>query len=122
MNTPRSAMLALLALAACNRSAPEPAPRPAPRPTPAAPSTVTLRREWSTVVVMERDDSIVLTLPDGNRQTQRQTRTARFTMTSRATRDRARLKPTAVAPTRDVERSCPLVDPAHEHIAVRFGW
>ena len=81
MNTPRSAMLALLALAACNRSAPEPAPRPAPRPTPAAPSTVTLRREWSTVVVMERDDSIVLTLPDGNRQTQRQTRTARFTMT-----------------------------------------
>lgn len=74
-----------LALAACAPSTPS-APRPVPAPLPPAPeriapsTAVTLRRDWTTTVRVEREDSIVLTLPDGSRQVQRQGRTAHFTM------------------------------------------
>lgn len=74
-----------LAVAACAPSTS--APRPGPSPLPPAPeriiptTAVTLRRDWTTPVRVEREDSIVLTLPDGSRQVQRQGRTAHFTMT-----------------------------------------
>lgn len=71
-------MLPLAALLACGGPA-EPETTPAPRPA-SAPSraTVLLRSGWGAVVTMQRQDSLVLTLPDGARQLQRVGRTARF--------------------------------------------
>lgn len=73
-----------VALAACAPTSTT--PRPSPAPLGAAPSrpatsrAIALRRDWTTTVKVEREDSIVITLPDGSRQVQRQGRTAHFTM------------------------------------------
>lgn len=89
MNRFRTALVSVVAVAACAPSAPRPTPSPESVEIPVsrrdqpveASRAVTLRRDWTTSVTVEREDSIVLTLPDGTRQVQRQGRTAHFTMT-----------------------------------------
>src|ERR1043165_795625 len=73
--------LPLVTLAACGHD-PEPVTRPAPRTTEAtsARSVVALRGGWGATVLLQRADSLVLTLPDGSSQLQRVGRTARFTV------------------------------------------
>ncbi|MBA2291488.1 MAG: hypothetical protein H0W15_03420 [Gemmatimonadales bacterium] len=84
MRSIHNALAGVLAVAACAPSTS--GPRPDPAPLPAAPdrtsasTAITLRRDWTTTVTVEREDSIVITLPDGSRQVQRQGRTAHFTM------------------------------------------
>ena len=97
MTPVRTFAITLVAVAACRSAPPEAAPRPAARPS-ASSSTVTLRRDWSTLVTMQRNDSIVLTMPDGNRQVQRQSRNARFTLTLTPGAIRVRLDALTLTP------------------------
>lgn len=95
--------LPLVWLAACGHD-PEPETRPVPRTseTTSARSVVSLRGGWGAVVMLQRADSLVLTLPDGSRQLQRVGRTARFTVevgsnnTFSATLDAITLQPPSV--------------------------
>lgn len=82
MRTRRLAALTFPALlAACAGStAPEPTPAPSPN-RPAASTAVAIRRDWTTVVTVDRDDSLVITLPGGATQIQRQGHNARFLLT-----------------------------------------
>jgi hypothetical protein len=56
-----------------------PAPEPGRR-LPPAPSAISLRDHWDARVVVEREDSIILTLPSGDKQLQRFTRRGNFTL------------------------------------------
>ncbi|MES2305066.1 MAG: hypothetical protein V4558_06145 [Gemmatimonadota bacterium] len=73
--------LSLATLAGCGHD-PEPVTRPAPRAaeTSGARALVSLRSGWGATVTMQRQDSLVLTLPNGARQVQHVGRMARFTM------------------------------------------
>jgi hypothetical protein len=72
-----SSLLIASLVAACSHHPPvdEPAPVAAPRP-----NGISLRDGWHATVLVQRDDSIILTLPSGDRQLQRFERNARFTM------------------------------------------
>lgn len=65
-------------LAACSHQPPanEPAPVAGPRP-----NGISLRDGWRATVLVQRNDSIILTLPSGDRQLQRFERSAGFTLT-----------------------------------------
>ena len=67
----------LLTGGACAGTAPPPAPSAA-----IAPDAIALRPGWRSTVIAERDDSIVLTLPSGDRQLQRIHRVATFTLST----------------------------------------
>ena len=97
MNQARAGLVALTFAAACSSAKPEPTPSPAPR-RPSASSAIGLRQEWTTTVTAEREDSIILTLPNGGRQMQRQGRTARFTMTLTPGNIRVRLDALTLRP------------------------
>lgn len=73
-----SGLLIASLLTACSHqpAANEPVPATAPRP-----NGISLRDGWHATVLVERDDSIILTLPSGDRQLQRFERSARFTLT-----------------------------------------
>ncbi|MEO5798839.1 MAG: hypothetical protein ABIZ70_09975 [Gemmatimonadales bacterium] len=74
--------LSLVTVAGCGHD-PEPVTRPTPRTTESTGggrATVALRSGWGATVVMQRQDSLVLTLPNGARQVQHVGRMARFTM------------------------------------------
>jgi hypothetical protein len=67
----------MAALAACS-SSPPPAP---PRPAPAANARgIRLRENWRATVIVDRDDSIVLTMPTGAHQLQHFRRVAGLTL------------------------------------------
>ena len=75
---------ALLALAGCGKS-PTPVTRPTPNinvasATPAA-GAISLSTLWQSRVLLERRDSLILTLPNGSKQLQRLGRNALFTLT-----------------------------------------
>ena len=96
-------LLPLLTFAACSNS-PPPRPTPVPRPGgPAGRALVLLRNDWRALVIMQRLDSLVLTLPDGSRQLQRVVRSARFTVeiaennSFTATLDSLAIQPAAAA-------------------------
>jgi hypothetical protein len=79
----RSTILATLLVAACSASpAPEalPAPSRAVPPGATPPARVELSTGYIGTALLERNDSIVLTLPDGSRQVQRLGRHARFSV------------------------------------------
>lgn len=83
---PRLAPIALV-LAACG-GGPPPEPSPVPsREVPAGeapPASVALALGYTATALLERNDSIVLTLPDGSRQVQRMGRHARFSIEVRS--------------------------------------
>lgn len=84
MTTTRSlSLLAAALLAACS-SGPPPEPTPAPTREVAAgespPARVALTFGYRATALLERSDSIILTLPDGSSQVQRMGRHARFTV------------------------------------------
>jgi hypothetical protein len=73
-------LISLVGVVACGGSpAPTPTPTPQGIPSPSS-SLVLLRNDWRAAVTMQRVDSLVLTLPDGTRQTQRLERLALFTV------------------------------------------
>lgn len=72
-------LVAIAMVAGCSGHRPETAPEPS---TPAVGRNgVVLRDDWRAHVVVDRDDSIILTLPSGDRQLQRFSRRAAFTLT-----------------------------------------
>ncbi len=79
------ALLALLGGVGCASAPPPPSARPAPSSDAAPATTVarttTLTTQWRSLVILDRRDSLVLTLPDGSKQRQRLGRLARFTLT-----------------------------------------
>lgn len=86
-------------LAACAGStAPEPAPAPSVN-RPATNAAVAIRRDWASVVTLERDDSLVITLPGGGIQVQRQGQSARFLLTLTPGAIRVRLDNLTLRPT-----------------------
>lgn len=89
-------------LAGCASNPPPATPTPG-RPTPEAPgappSRVVLATDYRARVVVDRRDSVVLTLPDGGRQVQRMSRHARFSLTVERDGDlRIRLDSVAYTP------------------------
>ncbi len=83
--TPQRGLMiaALLTLAGCGKS-PEPVTRPTPNinvaaTTPTA-GAVALSTLWQSRVLLERRDSLILTLPNGSKQLQRLGRNALFTL------------------------------------------
>ena len=67
-------LVLLVTMAACAGAAPRTAA------TPTNPDAISLRENWRSTVIVERDDSIVLTLPSGGHQLQRFHRVAGFTL------------------------------------------
>ena len=65
----------IVVFAACAGSPPL-----APAARPNAGPTISLQENWHAKVLVERDDSIILTLPSGNRQLQQFHRSAAFTL------------------------------------------
>lgn len=111
MTSIRSLSLAtLLVAAACSSGAPpESAPAPS-REVPtgeAAPARVALALGYTATALLDRNDSIVLTLPDGSRQVQRMGRHARFRIEVsrngdvRIRLDSLALRPAAGGPARE---------------------
>jgi hypothetical protein len=85
MNQSRPLAVLAVLLAACSgggKAPPASPPSPARRaPVPVAPNArLALSTGYRASAVMERTDSIVLTLPDGSRQVQREARHARFSI------------------------------------------
>jgi hypothetical protein len=75
----RSILLATLLVACAGRSEPAPLPRPSGDPRPGdADSRVILDLDYEGSASVERRDSILLALPDGGRQLQQLSRSARF--------------------------------------------
>ena len=79
------ALAALVAvLAACSSNPPpRPAPRPSTPPPPAAgdgPARIVMATGYTSTAILERNDSIILALPNGGRQVQRLSRRARFSV------------------------------------------
>lgn len=71
----------LLGAAACSKS-PAPVTRPSTRTaTPMRAGVTRLTTQWQSRVLLQQRDSLVLTLPNGTKQVQRQGRQARFTLT-----------------------------------------
>lgn len=71
-------LISLIGVVACHKS-PPPATAPEPRNTPTPTRGIALlRNDWRAAVTLQRVDSLVLTLPDGNHQVQRLERTAHF--------------------------------------------
>jgi hypothetical protein len=71
-------LIPLIGVVACG-SSPPPSPAPQPRTTPTSTRAFALlRNDWRAAVTMQRVDSLVLTLPDGNHQVQRLERQAHF--------------------------------------------
>src|SRR5262245_30493040 len=79
MRTPQSILLFAAVNALACSATPDPAPVPK-RPEPKIPFVV-LRDDWRATVLLERTDSVVLTLPTGAQQLQRYERRARFALT-----------------------------------------
>ncbi len=71
-------MLALAAIAACAPSSPPPTPHPIAGRGGSYTPPMALHSDWHATAQLERTDSIVLTLPSGDRQLQRYTRRAVF--------------------------------------------
>lgn len=75
-------VIALAFLVACGKSTDRVGAPPAPRAAPAgsARAPVLLRNDWRASVMMQRADSLILTLPNGSQQLQRISRSARLTV------------------------------------------
>ncbi len=101
--TSPSLLAAAMLATACGGGSAAPARRPAPAPQPAAnaaPAPISLATGYRATALMERSDSIILTLPTGDKQVQRMGRHARFTIDVR--RDgavRVRLDSLALKPS-----------------------
>lgn len=84
------------------------AARPVSAPRPVAPGTILLRDGWVAEVTVDQQDSIILTLPSGDRQFQHFVRHARFhVLVDSAGRVAIRLDTLTVDPRRD-STSSPL--------------
>lgn len=92
-------LLALLGGAGCASAPPPPVVRPIPSTarSPGANATA-LTTQWQSMVILDRRDSLVLTLPDGSKQLQRLGRLAYFTLTLNGTAFSVRLDTLQVAP------------------------
>lgn len=99
-----TSLAVLAALVGCASSAPPP-PRTAPVRRPAdapaeRPTVVTTAFDYRGVVLVDRRDSIILTLPDGGRQVQRMSRHVRLSLTVERDGDlRLRLDSVAYVPS-----------------------
>jgi len=102
MRSTRQSVLLALAVSslagACSARSPEPTPAPVRRATNAN-APLSLPRDWATTVFLEREDSLILTLPSGGRQVQRQGRSARFTLTLTPGAIRVRLDTLVLRPS-----------------------
>lgn len=73
-------VLPVLVTACAGGTPPSATPAPSPNRS-ASNAAVAIRRDWTSVVTLDRDDSLVITLPGGAIQIQRQGQSARFILT-----------------------------------------
>ena len=102
--SPTFLALAAATVAACSSGAAPPAPTAAPArevpPGDPPPARVSLATDYRGTALLERSDSIVLTLPDGSKQVQRLGRHARFSVEVRRDGEvRVRLDSLALRPS-----------------------
>lgn len=96
------ALLVLLGGVGCASAPPPPSARPTPSSNVAPATTLaratTLTTQWQGLAILERRDSLVLTLPDGSSQLQRLGRLAHFTIAINGVAFTVRLDSLQLAP------------------------
>jgi hypothetical protein len=104
--SPATILLTLLATACGGTPATPTRPAPVSNPPVRTSGNVALTRAWQSQVILDRRDSLVLTLPNGTKQVQRLGRLALFALTMEGNTFTARLDSLVLAPAApDVART-----------------